>query len=84
MSEIGPLFIWDQTVDDGRFRCTVEGTGDYRGVLRVFGPGDPPEKLLEREVGLAYGARFGPDVADVADWQEWSIVAIDAWIADHG
>jgi hypothetical protein len=33
--------------------------------------------LLEREVSLAYGAMFGPDVADVAQWQEMAIEAAD-------
>jgi hypothetical protein len=77
-------YAWDQTVDNGRFRCTVEQTGDgYQGTLKVVvvSTGDV---LLQEEVGVSYAARFGPDVADVAEWQEKSIQVIDEYIAKAG
>jgi hypothetical protein len=81
---MNPMYAWEQTVDDGRFRCWVtqdEGEG-YSGVLHVeeVANGTP---ILEEKVGIAYAARFGPDVDDVTTWQAKSISAIDAWIANN-
>lgn len=33
--------------------------------------------LMHTEVGLSYGAMFGPDVADVALWEDMVIKVID-------
>lgn len=75
--------VWEATVDDERFRCVVERLDDdYRGMLVVTGPQN--ESILRKEVGLSYGARFGPDVDDVNAWREWSLDAIDRWIATNG
>lgn len=75
---------WDQAVDRGRFRCTVEQTDadGYRGILRVT-VADTDEVIHEQDVGVAYAARFGPDAADVEAWQEISLTAIDEWVAGH-
>ena len=75
---------WDQTVDNGRFRCWVTQDEDgYSGVLHVEEvPNGIP--LLEEKVGISYAARFGPDVADVSDWEAKSISAIDAWLVAQG
>lgn len=82
------MIVWEQTVDEGRFRCWVEQVpGDgYRGVLRVEVAHPPeiiPEILLDQPVGISYAAAFGPDVSDVGAWQMASINAIDKWIAEH-
>jgi hypothetical protein len=76
---------WEQTADDGRFRCWVEydAEGDgYSGTLHVEVV-ETGELLTTEKVGIAYAARFGPDVDDVAMWQENSVKAIDEWIARH-
>ena len=81
---MNPMYAWEQAVDDGRFRCWVEQNEDgYSGVLHVevVADGIP---LLEEKVGIAYAARFGPDVDDVADWQAKSISAINAWLTSQG
>lgn len=70
--------VWEQTVDNGRYRCRVERTGAYTGTLIVERDGDSGPPILSRDVGLAYQAIFGPDVADVAEWQSLCIEAIDA------
>jgi hypothetical protein len=47
----------------------------YVGILEIF---DANGKILyTEEVGLAYGARFGPDVDDVYQWQEKVLAFID-------
>lgn len=74
--------IWRQTVDNDRFTCQVDRTDDSRGLLTVTVT-ETQVDILSEPVPLLYGAVFGPDVADVAEWQEKSIVAIDQWIADQ-
>jgi len=78
-----PHYCWDQTVDDGRFRCYVEQDAEgYSGVLHVVVV-DTGEVLLEKDVPVAYAARFGPDISDVNEWQDQAIAVIDAWIERH-
>lgn len=73
-------YCYDNTVDDGRFRVTVEQTGNgYSGILRVIVV-ETGEELLNEDVGVVYAARFGPDVDDVAQWQGKALGVIDAWI----
>lgn len=62
--------IWNATLD-GRYLVTVHRVAGKlpEGVLTIF-DGDVNEPpLLVMPVGLAYGAAFGPDVADVQMWQ---------------
>ena len=75
----GDSDIWYGTVDNGQWECRVEGDPDerYRGRLKVNNT-TSGEVILDDQVTLAYGAMFGPDVADVAEWQERCITAIDA------
>ena len=68
--------VWENTVDEGAWRCTVTRTGDYTGVLTVVRASDDVE-ILREEVTLAYRAIFGPDIDDVAQWQAMAIAAID-------
>jgi hypothetical protein len=74
--------VWDQTVDDGRFRCYVEQDPDnaYRGELIVL-LAETGTVIHAESVGIAYGAPFGPDVDDVGAWQDKCITVIDIWIA---
>lgn len=49
-------------------------TGPYHGEWSIR-HGD---QVLERQnVGLSYGALFGPDVEDVLDWQQRAVDFID-------
>jgi hypothetical protein len=66
--------IWESLLD-GRYKVMVTRTGPYRGEWCIrFG-----DQVLDRQnVGLSYGALFGPDVDDVANWQERAIEFIDA------
>lgn len=65
--------VWTATLDD-RFVVTVTREAPYRGILRIA-EGD---RILHWEtVGLMYNAQFGPDVDDVALWQEKAVQFID-------
>jgi len=61
--------VWTSTLD-GKYEVTVTRADNYHGELTIA-EGD---LVLHREaVGLSYGAIFGPDVADVADWQRIAV-----------
>jgi hypothetical protein len=68
--------IWESDLDD-KYKCTVERTSERTGLLRVVETGTS-RVLLEKQVGLSYGAQFGPDMADVAEWQELCVEAVDS------
>lgn len=67
--------VWDCSLDD-KYRCVVERIDHYNGTLKMYDY-DGKKLLLEERVGLSYGALFGPDVADVAVWQQRCIEEAD-------
>jgi hypothetical protein len=70
--------VWENTVDQGAWAVKVERTEEpYRGILTIVRTSDGKEVHRE-DVGLSYDAIFGPDVADVADWEDRCIAVIDA------
>lgn len=71
MSEL----IWESTLDN-IYQCEVTRKAEYKGILKVTNT-ENNFVLLEQEVGLSYGAQFGPDVADVADWQNLIVQTVD-------
>lgn len=81
MSETVRNVIYHTTVDDGEFSMEVVGSDDeYMGrlIVKVVAT---DEVLLDQQVGLMYGAIFGPDVADVYVWEDRTIKVIDEYIA---
>lgn len=64
----------DHTWDIKVYR--TEGT-DYKGTL-VMKHKENETIVLEKEVDLSFGARWGADVSDVAMWQKWCIDVADA------
>ena len=67
------LVVWSSRLD-GNYNVKVIWTAPYRGELTIAN-GDA---VLHREpVSLAYNAQFGPDVDDVASWQEAAIAFVD-------
>lgn len=65
--------VWTSTLD-GKYEITVTRSDDYLGELTV----SQGDLVLHREtVGLSYGAIFGPDVADVAEWQRIAVEFAD-------
>ena len=70
--------VWVGTVDDGAWSVEVRRTGDYTGELLIWDlRGRDPEPVHSENVTLSYQALFGPDVADVAEWQDKAIAIID-------
>jgi hypothetical protein len=84
-----PIMPWDSTDEfdpeehvvwwarlDGRYHVEVHRKSDREGTLFIWdrerGEDAPP--AYGRAVNLAYGAVFGPDVDDVAEWQQ---IALD-------
>lgn len=72
-----PDIVYRATLD-GHFAVQVLWDSPYVGILTVtdtrLASGEP---LLIQKVTLAYNAQFGPDAADVADWQAMAITAVD-------
>jgi hypothetical protein len=65
--------VWTSTLDK-RYEVTVTRTDDYHAELTI----SEGNQVLHREaVGLSYGAIFGPDVADVADWRRIAVAFVD-------
>jgi hypothetical protein len=62
---------------DGRFLVEVVRTDGYDGKLCVFDNEKNLECVFEEPVGLSYGATFGPDVADVATWEDKVLNFVD-------
>lgn len=78
-----PALVWGSSVDEGTWWVQVtdverpEGVvSDYGAVLAVF-KDDEVEPRHEEGVMLAYGAMFGPDLSDVAVWQQKALTVID-------
>jgi hypothetical protein len=66
--------VWTSMLDD-KYTVTVVRESPYRGILTIT----EGEQVLYREsVGLMYDAQFGPDVDDVASWQDIAVRVIDS------
>lgn len=76
-----PALVWVAKLDD-RFLCEVQRLRNTsrRGVLCIFDHAESDRLLGWREVGLSYGAEFGPDVGDVALWQGMATAHIDTYV----
>jgi len=67
--------IWHAELD-GKYRCSVTRINKRGGTLRVEDT-ESGKMLLEQDVGLLYGAQFGPDVEDVEKWQSICVAVVD-------
>lgn len=65
--------VWYAKLDD-KYDCRVIRTDEYSGKLTVS-EGD--ELLGEKDVPLSYGAMFGPDVDDIAMWEDFCLSVVD-------
>lgn len=70
--------IWESKLDD-KWNCVVTRTAEYSGQLTVS---DREETILSETVPLAYGAAFGPDISDVATWQDMCVDVVDKYQMD--
>jgi hypothetical protein len=74
-------YIWQANSDDDRFHVGVERTGGATARLIVCDMAKPnSDEIYNEEVGLSYGARFGPDVQDVEAWTRMATAAIDNYL----
>ena len=60
-------YIWEYTLDN-RYTCSVVRINKRGGNLRIV-ENSTGRELLNQDVGLLYGAQFGPDIEDVNKWQ---------------
>lgn len=67
--------VWESILDD-RYDCKVTRNSEYSGQLKVL-DNQTKEYLYDEEVFLSYGAFFGPDSADVADWRDKIVKVVD-------
>lgn len=71
------LHVW-QGLLDNRYLIRVTRIDPARGLLTITDRGGEKEvEIYRQEVGLAYGAQFGPDVEDVALWQDIAVKVVD-------
>ena len=70
---MSPQIIWESTLDD-RYEVQVVRLAPYIGKLTIS---DDGEEIFSQQVALSYGAVFGPDVSDIAEWQEIAANFID-------
>lgn len=71
-----PDLVWRAKFDD-RYLIEVARTGERTAKLRIWDHAKGDAEIAEWDVGLAYGALFGPDVGDVAEWQDRIAAFID-------
>jgi hypothetical protein len=71
------MVVWEAQLDEV-YDCKVTRIDEYKGKLTVIDQFD--RVLLEEEVGLMYGAMFGPDIADVSHWEDKCVEVIDKFI----
>ena len=67
--------IWHAELD-GLYTCSVVRINKRGGNLRVVETATGRE-LLNQDVGLLYGAPFGPDIDDVDKWQNICTAVVD-------
>lgn len=75
MSKENIDYVWEAHLDQ-KYHCTVTRSSERTGNLKIVDE-ENKEILLEKEVGLSYGAIFGPDIDDVMDWERICIETVD-------
>lgn len=70
-----PALVW-QAILDSKYGCSVVRIDGRKGRLVVANE-ETKEILLDKEVSLSYGAVFGPDASDVAQWEDLCCEVVD-------
>ncbi len=68
--------VWWSRLDN-RYQVEVQRSGEKTGTLIIFDHNDCDKAIFKSNVGLSYGALFGPDVMDVELWQNMATDAVD-------
>ena len=71
--------IWENQCDN-RFDVSVDQDTYSSGTLKVVDSTTGTE-IHSEHVSVSYGAKYGPDVSDVSDWQDKGCAAIDTFLA---
>ena len=71
------VIVWWSRLDN-RYQVEVRRVDERAAILRIFDHTRSDHLIHEESVGLSYGAIFGPDVADVAEWQERAMRVVDS------
>ena len=71
-----PLLVWWTRLDK-RWQIEVQRIDDYNATLCIFDHTNQDALIHSEPEGLSYGALFGPDVGDVAFWQDKAIKIVD-------
>ena len=74
--------VWESLLD-GRFACQVRRLDSAPNELALLVVMDGPAGalVLSETVALTYGAQLGPDGADVAEWQDKAVAAVESYLA---
>lgn len=67
--------IWQAKLDN-RYQCQVERINEVHGRLTMV-DSENSETVLDQQVTLAWGAKFGADIDDIADWEERCVSIAD-------
>jgi len=70
--------VWWGKLDE-RYLIEVRRVCPYIGHLYIFNHADNDREIANWTVTISYNARFGPDVADVAEWQD----TVENYIREH-
>ena len=64
---------------DRRYKIEVfrEATDKYKGNIFIYDSQNADKLIFSGETTISFGAQFGPDVLDIAQWQGLAIRVID-------
>jgi hypothetical protein len=68
--------VWARILDK-RFCYEVQRKEPYKGVLVIFDSKNDYKEIFNKEVVIAFDARFGADVSDTLEWDGFVIDYID-------
>ena len=69
--------VYENTLDNNTWAMKVVRLKPYVGTLTVTNV-ESGEVIYNQNVGIAYDAAFGPDIDDVAAWQDITLEAVEA------
>ena len=69
--------VWAAILDK-RYKMEVVRTDGYKANFSIYDGESNDTEIYTEEVGLAFGARFGPDSGDLTQWQNKACEIVDA------
>ena len=71
------IVVWWAQLDE-RYLVEVRRAGEYRGVLLLFDHDRDDQFVYAESVQLRLGARIGPSIEDLSDWEGRAERFVDA------